>query len=37
MTLALINGRILTDAGFVDDRLVLVEEGRIIIQPSTPG
>jgi N-acetylglucosamine-6-phosphate deacetylase len=29
MTLALINGRILTDAGFVDDRIVLIEDGRI--------
>jgi N-acetylglucosamine-6-phosphate deacetylase len=29
MTLALINGRILTDAGFLDDHVVLIEDGRI--------
>jgi N-acetylglucosamine-6-phosphate deacetylase len=29
MTLALINGRILTDAGFVEDKVVLVKDGRI--------
>lgn len=29
MTLALVNGRILTDEGFVEDRMVLIEDGRI--------